>query len=105
MRLLAPLAAAALLLLHGHGWVPRFFSLPIFRRIATLGYGVYLTHIPIIYYVLLPLAQHLQTKHAPIILVWPASVAAVVVLSLAVGYVLHILVEKPSLRIRDRLAA
>ncbi len=35
------------LLLHGHGVVHRFLSAPIFRRIATLGYGVYLVHIPI----------------------------------------------------------
>ncbi len=94
-----------LLLLHGHGWVPRALSAPIFRRIATLGYGVYLVHIPIADHVLVPIAQKLQARHAPIVLVWPASVAALVLLSLAVAYVLHVLIEKPSLHIRDRFAA
>ena len=93
-----------LLLLHGHGWVPRFLSAPIFRRIATLGYGVYLVHIPIADNVLVPVAQKLQAKHASMLWVWPLSVLALVVLSLTVAYFLHVLVEKPSLRIRDRIA-
>ena len=54
---------------------------------------------------LVPIAQKLQARHAPIVRVWPASVAALVLLSLAVAYVLHVLIEKPSLHIRDRFAA
>ncbi len=93
-----------LLLLHGHGWLPRLFSAPIFRRIATLGYGVYLVHIPVADHLLVPIAQKLQAEHASMVLVWPASVAALVALSLGISYVLHILIEKPSLHIRDRVA-
>ena len=37
--------------------------------------------------------------------VWPALFALVTVLSFLLGYVLHVLVEKPSLWVRDRLAA
>jgi len=94
-----------LLVLHGHGWIPAFLSAPIFRRIATLGYGVYLVHIPIADHVLVPIAKRLQAQHASMLWVWPASVAALVVLSLALAYALHVFVEKPSLRVRDRLAA
>ena len=94
-----------LLLLHGHGWIPRALSAPIFRRIATLGYGVYLVHIPVADHVLVPIAQTLAAERTPMILLWPASVTALVVISLAVAYLLHILVEKPSLKLRDRLAA
>lgn len=94
-----------LLLLHGHGWLPRALSLPIFRRIATLGYGVYLVHIPVADHILVPVAQRLQAEHTPMLYVWPLSVVALVVVSLAVSYLIHVLVEKPSLRIRDRFAA
>ncbi len=94
-----------LLLLHGHGWLPRAMSAPIFRRIATLGYGVYLVHIPVADHVLVPLAQKLTAEHVSLFIVWPLSVALLVGLSLAVAYVLHVFVEKPSLHIRDRLAA
>jgi peptidoglycan/LPS O-acetylase OafA/YrhL len=94
-----------LLLLHGNGWIPQFFSLPIFRKVATLGYGVYLVHIPIVYHVLVPIARRLYYARTPMVLLWPASLAALVLLSLAVGYVLHIFVEKPSLRMRDRMTA
>jgi len=93
-----------LLLLHGHGWLPRFMSAPIFRRIATLGYGVYLVHIPVADHVLVPIAKRYYDEKTPMIYVWPLSVVALVGLSLAVGYVLHIFIEKPSLRLRDRLA-
>jgi peptidoglycan/LPS O-acetylase OafA/YrhL len=94
-----------LLLLHGHGWLPRFLSLPIFRYIATLGYGVYLVHIPVADHILVPIAKGLYAEHMPMLYVWPASVFALVTLSLAIAYVLHLLVEKPSLWVRDKLAA
>jgi len=94
-----------LLLLHGHGWLPRFLSAPVFRRIATLGYGVYLVHIPVADHVLVPIAKRYYDEHTPMIYVWPLSVVALVVLSLAIGYLLHVFIEKPSLRLRDRLAA
>jgi peptidoglycan/LPS O-acetylase OafA/YrhL len=37
--------------------------------------------------------------------VWPAAVVATMSLSLAIGYLLHVIVEKPALRLRDRFAA
>ena len=96
---------ALLLLLHCDGVVQRALSLPIFRRIATLGYGVYLVHIPIIDYVLVPAAHRLHASHASLTLVWIGAMIAVSLGSLALAYAMHILIEKPSLRLREWLAA
>lgn len=95
-----------LLILHGgDGWVRRALSASVFRRIATLGYGVYLVHIPICYALILPFARTLvQEGRWPMAIVWPVSLFSLIAASLAVSYVLHVLVEKPSLRLRDRLA-
>ena len=94
-----------LLLLHSDGALHRLLSLGIFRRIATLGYGVYLVHIPLLDHVVVPAAHALQERRVPMLLIWPVSLAAVSAMSLAVAYLLHIFVEKPSLKIRDRIAA
>jgi peptidoglycan/LPS O-acetylase OafA/YrhL len=37
-------------------------------------------------------------------IVWPMSVALLMALSLGLAYVMHVLIEKPSLRIRERIA-
>jgi peptidoglycan/LPS O-acetylase OafA/YrhL len=93
------------LALYTDGWICRWLSLPLFRRMATVGYGVYLVHIPIIDHLMVPAARAAQQRHVSMVLVWPAALAATFALSLAVGYVLHVLVEKPSLRLRERFAA
>ena len=94
-----------ILLLHTTGPLQRALSIPIFRRIATLGYGVYLVHIPVCDNLIVPLARKLESWKVPMIVVWPVSLVALLVGSLVLGYVLHIFVEKPSMRIRERLAA
>jgi peptidoglycan/LPS O-acetylase OafA/YrhL len=71
---------------------------------ATLGYGVYLVHIPIIDHIMVPAAKAAQDRHWSMLLVWPAALTATMLLSLAIGYALHVLVEKPSLRLRDRFS-
>ncbi|MBI4955717.1 MAG: acyltransferase [Myxococcales bacterium] len=94
-----------LLLLHGDGWVHRALALPVFRRTATLGYGVYLVHIPLIDQVLVPVAHWAVERGVSLTLFWPVALAAVLAASFAIGYALHVLVEKPSLRLRERLSA
>jgi peptidoglycan/LPS O-acetylase OafA/YrhL len=94
-----------LMLLEGDGIIARFLAAPVFRRLATLGYGVYLVHIPIIQHGLLPIGLALHGRGVPLTVVWPGMLLGVVVGSTAVAYVLHVLVEKPSLRIRERLSA
>lgn len=96
---------AVLLLLHGEGPIQRALSAPIFRRIATLGYGVYLVHIPLCDHFIVPIAKRLEARHVSMILVWPLSLLLLMGSSIFVGYLLHIFVEKPALRIRQRLAA
>lgn len=94
-----------LMLLHGDGWLHRALSHPIYRRIATLGYGVYLVHIPLLDNISVPVARALQERQVPMLVIWPLSLGALMLGSLALAYVLHVLVEKPSLWIRQRLAA
>jgi peptidoglycan/LPS O-acetylase OafA/YrhL len=90
--------------LYGQGMVCQWLSMHLFRRIATLGYGIYLVHIPIIEYIMVPLARRAQERHVSMLYVWPAALVATSIFSVAVAYVLHIAVEKPSLRLRDRFA-
>ena len=94
-----------LLLLYTNSWITRALSHPAFRKIATLGYGVYLVHIPILNRVLVPLAWSLERRHVPMALIWPVSLVALMALSLAVAYVLHLLIEKPSMWVRQKFAA
>ncbi|HSQ62661.1 MAG TPA: acyltransferase [Polyangiaceae bacterium] len=93
-----------ILLLHGEGLIHRFLSAPIFRRLATLGYGIYLVHIPLCDYVVVPMAHKLDARHVSLLVIWPLSLALLLALSLSVSYAMHVLVEKPSLRLRDRVA-
>lgn len=95
---------ALLLLLHGEGPIHRWLSAPVFRRLATLGYGVYLVHIPVIDHAVVPVAHALHDQQVSMALLWPASFGAVTIASFAIGYAMHVLVEKPSLRVRRALA-
>jgi peptidoglycan/LPS O-acetylase OafA/YrhL len=95
-----------LLLIHGDtdGWIHHALSLPFFRKVATLGYGVYLVHIPVLDLVIVPAAQAAQARHWSMLLVWPAALLALMLSSLALAYVMHVIIEKPALRLRERLA-
>ncbi len=92
------------LLLHGDGWIHRGLSAPFFRRAATLGYGVYLVHIPIIDHVVLPAAKALHARRISLLFLWPAALVATLLASFLIGYLMHVLIEKPSLRLRERFA-
>jgi peptidoglycan/LPS O-acetylase OafA/YrhL len=94
-----------LLLLYSDGWLQRTLAHPVFRKVATLGYGVYLVHIPVLNRVLVPLAWGLQKRHVPMAVIWPVSLVLLMALSLAVAYVLHLLIEKPSMWVRQKFAA
>jgi peptidoglycan/LPS O-acetylase OafA/YrhL len=93
------------LLLHTDGFVHRALGKTIFRKIATLGYGVYLVHIPVMDRVIVPIARALLSRSVPMYVVWPISLTLLMSLSLGMGYVIHVFIEKPSLRIRERLDA
>ena len=93
------------MVLHGKGPITRALSLPIWRRMATLGYGVYLVHIPILDHILVPIALRLHRQAWSLMVIWPLTWIVCALISFAVGYVMHIFIEKPSLRIREWLAA
>jgi len=95
---------ALLVLLHADGAVTRFLSHPFFRRVATLGYGIYLVHIPILDHAIVPMAKALDRHDVPMYLVWPLSFTLLMLGSIGVAYALHVLVEKPTLRMRERIA-
>jgi peptidoglycan/LPS O-acetylase OafA/YrhL len=91
--------------LYGEGMVCRGLAAPVFRRIATVGYGVYLVHIPVIDHITVPVARSAQDRNWSMLFVWPMAVAATMVLSGVIAYLLHVIIEKPALRLRDRFAA
>lgn len=93
------------LALYTDGAVTRWLGAHTFRRLATLGYGVYLVHIPIIDHVMVPLAKAAQARHWSMLLVWPAALTGTMLGALGIAYALHVLIEKPSLRLRERYAA
>jgi peptidoglycan/LPS O-acetylase OafA/YrhL len=92
-----------LAMIHGADRFQRLLGAPLLRRIATLGYGMYLVHIPVCV-PLVRLVRHLAAgSDLPAWILWPGMLAALVAASLAVAWVLHLLVEKPMLVLRDRL--
>jgi peptidoglycan/LPS O-acetylase OafA/YrhL len=102
--------AMGLLLLHppagtDGGAVQRFLGAPLFRKLATLGYGVYLVHIPLCDHFIVPLASTLYARGWSPPLVWATCFTGLMVITLALAYALHLLVEKPALWLRDRVAA
>jgi peptidoglycan/LPS O-acetylase OafA/YrhL len=98
--------ALVLLVINGPpGWVSRFLSAKAFRQLATLGYGVYLVHVPLASWPLEPLVRWLQLGLGwSMGAVWPTALVVLLALSFVGAYALHLLVEKPSLRLRDRVA-
>jgi peptidoglycan/LPS O-acetylase OafA/YrhL len=90
-----------LYMLRSKGPIATALSHPAFRSVATLGYGVYLVHIPVVDRIAGPLAQWLHHRGCPSMVVWCGSMVLVTALSLVLAYILHILVEKPSLRLRE----
>ncbi|HEY6879532.1 MAG TPA: acyltransferase [Polyangiales bacterium] len=89
-----------LLLLHSDGPIKRALSVPMFRSIATLGYGVYLVHMPICDRYVVPIAEALLGKHVPLAIVWPICLVLVLLFATVTAYVLHIAIEKPAFRLR-----
>jgi peptidoglycan/LPS O-acetylase OafA/YrhL len=94
-----------LLLLNSEGPVTRFLSWRGFLRFATLGYGIYLVHPPLISIVVVPVAAVMRWRwHLPLGVVWSCALALLLVVASAVAYALHLAVEKPALWLRDRVA-
>jgi peptidoglycan/LPS O-acetylase OafA/YrhL len=94
-----------LLLLHSTGLLTEWLGHLRFRKIATVGYGVYLLHMPILDYAVVPIALRAHAQNWPMLAIWPSAVAVTFVGAILGGYLTHILVEKPALWLRQKLAA
>ncbi len=99
-------ANLTLYLLTVDGVLARFLGARTFLWLATLGYGVYLVHYPIV--TSAGLAGYFFTTAKLV----PSPAIALVVgtlivfgLSLGIAYLLHLLVEKPALLARDALTS
>jgi peptidoglycan/LPS O-acetylase OafA/YrhL len=91
-----------LLVNHEQGWLTRQFSRRPFLYVATFGYGIYLIHIPVLWMIVLPLAAPIVYGYLPPpVVTWVSIVAATFGLSLLGGYLLHVAIEKPALKLRD----
>ncbi len=95
--------ALLLVLLNAQGWLQRALGHPALLRIATLGYGIYLIHVPICALCVAPFAKRIGEGVGPVG-AWALSLAALVTLSAVGAYVLHVVVEKPFLALRNRVA-
>lgn len=100
-----------LLLVNQPGAVGRQLGRRGFLYIATLGYGIYLVHVPIIERLVRPVLLRValafwNTSHTvpPLWLLWPLAVVLTMALSICASFALHMLVEKPFLALRDRFA-
>lgn len=85
------------------GSLSSFFGHPIFRYLATLGYGVYLVHLIVIKKLATAINAYMQSFDLNLYLTGSISIVFTVVVSFAIAYVLHIFVEKPALLVRDKV--
>lgn len=84
------------------GRLAEWLGAPVFLRFATLGYGVYLVHMPLVLAVGIPGYRFYGRMGFPPIVSFPLAVFTVFGACLCIAYVLHQLVEKPALFLRDR---
>ncbi|MBM4358523.1 MAG: acyltransferase [Deltaproteobacteria bacterium] len=94
--------ASLALLLHGDGLVKRALSHRAFLVVGTLGYAAYLVHIPAFERIVIPFLALATALKWSFFAVWSLGLCGMVGLSFGIGYLLHLLVEKPALVLRDR---
>lgn len=99
-------AALLLPLLHSpvSAWVPRVLGAKFWLPIATLGYGIYLVHVPVMQHVVKHASVGFFAARWPAPARWSMALFLLFLLSTALAYVLHLTIEKPALWLRDRLA-
>jgi peptidoglycan/LPS O-acetylase OafA/YrhL len=82
------------------GWIRDGLSAPIFRVLASVGYGVYLTYLPLCERIIVPVSRSLlKSWHWPSALVWPLALGSLLFAALCIAYVLHMLIERPCSRL------
>lgn len=87
------------------GRLLEFLGKPAFRVLASLSYGMYLLHIPVIEGIAMPwLIEPAYVAGRSPLVGWGLGFLLSVLVVTALAYGAHLLVEKPMLRLRDRLA-
>lgn len=74
-----------------------------FLYVATLGYGVYLIHMPLVLAVGVPMFVRAHRSGMNVLASFVLGVGGAFGASLMLAYVLHLLIEKPALLARDKL--
>lgn len=83
----------------------KFLGHPVFHRIGTLSYGIYLVHLPVIEVFIFPFVLSKALKAGlGFSTAWVLGLAACIPTVILVAYVLHLLVEKPMLQLREKVA-
>jgi peptidoglycan/LPS O-acetylase OafA/YrhL len=82
--------------------VTRWLGQHSFLQLATLGYGIYLVHMPVVYKVAELMTRYLPRPQDAFGLHWFCVTSVTMVISTALAYVMHIGIEKPCLFIRDK---
>ena len=84
----------------------RFLSSRVFLKFASLGYGMFLIHIPVLRYLVLPFIKNYYIAGSGMMeLYWLIALFFTFVISVAGAYLLHIMVEKPFLYLRDKITS
>lgn len=84
---------------------PKLLSRPIFLRIATLSYGIYLIHIPILELLVFPrVVQPILDSGYGFGTAWSLGFLAAIPAVIGTSYLLHLMLEKPMLHVREKLA-
>jgi peptidoglycan/LPS O-acetylase OafA/YrhL len=86
------------------GRYSRALSHDSFLVIATLGYGAYFVHYPILHFVVRALSGIFLNPRDNYLLFWIAATGITLSGSLAVAYPMHLLIEKPFIALRNRYA-
>jgi len=74
-----------------------------FLWIASLGYGIYLVHIPVFESLVRPLFVRIhELGVVPDLALWTLAVLVTVAVSMVVSWVLHVIFERPALWVRER---
>jgi peptidoglycan/LPS O-acetylase OafA/YrhL len=90
-------------LLYHPGRIAQWLSSRWCLYLATLGYGIYLVHIPVCQKFVVPVARFLMfTHHWSLGLTWSFCLFLLVACSSLISYILHLVIEKPALWLRQR---
>lgn len=89
--------------LYSKNFLTQFLSHSLFRYFATLGYSIYLVHIPVIMVITPVVSKFFAGFNYSFELSWFVINLATLFVSTLISYALHLLIEKPVLNIRSRI--